>query len=232
MFHTQMKTGGMVVWRNKDSLVIYRGCNYQLTSKFFPKRRPHSAGCQETSSSDLIQLDLEKSSIYQSETFESAVDEKLNKKNDKGDPTQIFLETNVSCQPTSSSLYEKEADRLLDGLGPRFIDWWMHKPLPVDADLLPEVVPGFKAPIRRCPPNTRSRLTDDELTNLRKSARSLPTHFVLGINFPTDINIDIIDNTWWCIHAFVCMKCLLILFSFFNVLKEGTGNFKAWLLPS
>ncbi|KAM1114342.1 hypothetical protein TB2_046978 [Malus domestica] len=178
----EMKTGGMVVWRNKDSLVIYRGCNYQSTSKFFPKRHPRSAGCQETSSSDLIQLDLEKSSIYQSETFESAVDEKLNKKNDKEDPTQIFLETNVSCQPTSRSLYEKEADRLLDGLGPRFIDWWMHKPLPVDADLLPEVVPGFKAPIRRCPPNTRSRLTDDELTNLRKSARSLPTHFVLGRN--------------------------------------------------
>ncbi|KAL0378058.1 UNVERIFIED_CONTAM: Chloroplastic group IIA intron splicing facilitator CRS1, chloroplastic [Sesamum radiatum] len=80
------------------------------------------------------------------------------------------------------SLYEREADRLLDGLGPRFVDWWMQKPLPVDADLLPELVPGFKTPFRLCPPFTRSKLTDAELTYLRKLARHLPTHFVLGRN--------------------------------------------------
>nr|GMD51977.1 chloroplastic group IIA intron splicing facilitator CRS1, chloroplastic isoform X1 [Ipomoea batatas] len=80
------------------------------------------------------------------------------------------------------SLYEREADRLLDGLGPRFVDWWYPKPLPVDADLLPEVVPGFRPPLRRCPPDVRSQLTDHELTYLRKLARPLPTHFVLGRN--------------------------------------------------
>ncbi|KAL9689417.1 hypothetical protein QQ045_009802 [Rhodiola kirilowii] len=35
------------------------------------------------------------------------------------------------------------ADRLLEGLGPRYADWWMLKPLPVDGDLLPEVIPGY-----------------------------------------------------------------------------------------
>ncbi|KAK1363621.1 Chloroplast splicing factor [Heracleum sosnowskyi] len=80
------------------------------------------------------------------------------------------------------SLYEREADRLLDGLGPRFIDWWRPKPLPVDADLLAEVVPGFRPPFRLCPPKTRSQLTDDELTYLRRLSRPLPTHFVLGRN--------------------------------------------------
>lgn len=72
----------------------------------------------------------------------------------------------------------------MDGLGPRFIDWWRPKPLPVDADLLAEVVPGFRPPFRLCPPKTRSKLTDDELTYLRRLSRPLPTHFVLGILFP------------------------------------------------
>uniref|UniRef100_F6HSR3 CRM domain-containing protein n=1 Tax=Vitis vinifera TaxID=29760 RepID=F6HSR3_VITVI len=97
-------------------------------------------------------------------------------------PTGIFMEEMVDSQPVNGSLYEREADRLLDGLGPRFIDWWRPKPLPVDADLLPEVLPGFRPPFRLSPPQTRSKLTDDELTYLRKLAYALPTHFVLGRN--------------------------------------------------
>lgn len=80
----------------------------------------------------------------------------------------------------SSSLYEREADRLLNGLGPRYMDWWMRRPFPVDADLLPEVVPGYRTPSRRCPPNTRAKLSDEELTYLRNIAQALPFHFVLG----------------------------------------------------
>ncbi|CAA2955551.1 chloroplastic group IIA intron splicing facilitator CRS1, chloroplastic isoform X1 [Olea europaea subsp. europaea] len=60
-------------------------------------------------------------------------------------------------------MYEREAGGLLDGLGPRFVDWWMPKHLPVDADLLPEVVPGLET------------LTDAELTYLRKLTHPLPT---------------------------------------------------------
>lgn len=78
------------------------------------------------------------------------------------------------------SLYEREADRLLDGLGPRFIDWWWRGPLPVDADLLPEVIPGFKTPFRRCPPGVKPTLSDEELTWLRFISQALPTHFALG----------------------------------------------------
>nr|XP_043634195.1 chloroplastic group IIA intron splicing facilitator CRS1, chloroplastic isoform X2 [Erigeron canadensis] len=84
--------------------------------------------------------------------------------------------------PVQGSLYEREADRLLDGLGPRFVDWWMPKPLPVDADLLPEVVRGYKPPSRLYPLRGRAQLTDRELTHLRKRAYYLPTHFVLGRN--------------------------------------------------
>lgn len=85
--------------------------------------------------------------------------------------------------PVKGSLYEREANRLLDGLGPRFVDWWWRTPLPVDADLLPEVVPGFRPPFRMHPPGIRVKLTDDELTYLRKLVRPLPTHFALGNYF-------------------------------------------------
>ncbi|KAG5227178.1 chloroplastic group IIA intron splicing facilitator CRS [Salix suchowensis] len=91
----------------------------------------------------------------------------------------ILMEADLNTQPINGSLFERETDRLLDGLGPRFADWWMRKPLPVDADLLPEVVKGFRSPTRLCPPRMRSKLKDDELTYLRKLAQSLPTHFVL-----------------------------------------------------
>ncbi|XP_011021270.1 PREDICTED: chloroplastic group IIA intron splicing facilitator CRS1, chloroplastic [Populus euphratica] len=94
----------------------------------------------------------------------------------------ILMEADLNTQPINGSLFERETDRLLDGLGPCFVDWWMRKPLPVDADLLPEVVKGFRPPSRICPPRMRSKLKDDELTYLRKLAQSLPTHFVLGRN--------------------------------------------------
>ncbi|KAK9106216.1 hypothetical protein Scep_023060 [Stephania cephalantha] len=90
-----------------------------------------------------------------------------------------FIGENLELQSVSGTLYEREADRLLNGLGPRFVDWWWPKPLPVDADLLPEVIPGFMTPYRCCPPRVEPKLTDDELTNLRKFARYLPTHFAL-----------------------------------------------------
>ncbi|KAL4577594.1 hypothetical protein LXL04_013704 [Taraxacum kok-saghyz] len=99
-------------------------------------------------------------------------------------PNTSFLDIDVieKTTPVQGSLYEREADRLLDGLGPRFIDWWMPKPLPIDADLLPAIVPGYKPPSRFSLMNGPSKLTDNELTHLRKQAYHFPTHFVLGRN--------------------------------------------------
>ncbi|CAO2817228.1 unnamed protein product [Amaranthus hypochondriacus] len=139
----EIKTGGLVVWSRKDSLVVYRGCDYQPT-RWRQKTYVGSVGVRQTPSF----------------TTDDGLDIKI----------------------TDRSLYEREGDRLLDGLGPRYVDWWYPKPLPVDGDLLPEVVPGFRPPIRRCPPHVRTQLTDDELTYLRNFARPLPVHFVLGRN--------------------------------------------------
>ncbi|XP_027349462.1 chloroplastic group IIA intron splicing facilitator CRS1, chloroplastic isoform X2 [Abrus precatorius] len=141
----ETKSGGLVVWSKKDALVVYRGCNHQLTTKGSSILRTNHYGMNWVESASKGIQDM-------------------------------------NCQPVCGSLYERETDRLLDGLGPRFIDWWMHKPLPVDADLLPEEVPGFHPPFRLCPPHSSAKLTDYELTYFRKLAYPLPTHFVLGRN--------------------------------------------------
>lgn len=85
-----------------------------------------------------------------------------------------------SKQPENMTKEEAEYNALLDGLGPRFVEWWGTGIPPVDADLLPPVVPGYKTPYRLLPTGMRSRLTSAELTDLRKIAKSLPSHFALG----------------------------------------------------
>ncbi|XBI92711.1 hypothetical protein VPH35_029711 [Triticum aestivum] len=74
----------------------------------------------------------------------------------------------------------KDDDKLLDGLGPRFSEWWGYDPLPVDADLLPAIVPGFRRPFRLLPSGVPPKLTDREMTILRRLARPLPYHYALG----------------------------------------------------
>ncbi|VAH33173.1 unnamed protein product [Triticum turgidum subsp. durum] len=74
----------------------------------------------------------------------------------------------------------KDGDKLLDGLGPRFSEWWGYDPIPVDADLLPAIVPGFRRPFRLLPSGVPPKLTDREMTILRRLARPLPYHYALG----------------------------------------------------
>ncbi|GAY43869.1 hypothetical protein CUMW_077950 [Citrus unshiu] len=174
----ELKTGGLVIWTKKDAHVVYRGDS----SKSSVKMCPRSADDQEAPLSKSTHLHLEKKvnvSWIKSNTATLDQNRSLKDGEENSLPTSIFMDKNLRID---KSLYEREGDRLLDGLGPRFVDWWMWKPLPVDGDLLPEVVPGFKPPFRLSPPDARSKLTDDELTYLRKLAHPLPTHFVLGRN--------------------------------------------------
>ncbi|KAH6759971.1 hypothetical protein C2S51_016920 [Perilla frutescens var. frutescens] len=164
----ELKTGGLVVWSNKDFLAVYRGHHYGSRSKNIWIRKYNSASDQGYSSANMK---------YQSTTTVPRVT------SDGSNPDKLIHGKDGKWENLQmASLYEREADRLLDELGPRFVDWWMQKPLPVDGDLLPAVVPGFKTPFRLCPPFTSAKLTDAELTYLRKLARPLPTHFVLGRN--------------------------------------------------
>ncbi|KAI3801201.1 hypothetical protein L1987_29305 [Smallanthus sonchifolius] len=76
----------------------------------------------------------------------------------------------------------KELNLVLDGLGPRFKDWSGREPLPVDADLLPSLIEGYKRPFRLLPYGTRPGLRDKEMTFIRRTARTMPPHFALGRN--------------------------------------------------
>lgn len=179
-----------MVWSRNNTLVVYRGFKYVSTPKNFLKSRAEVAGSQAAPYYKTGQGKLERDSdISRVNSSESGADENICRKeiNQETLMSSIFSEEDLRCQQVSGSLYEREIERLLDGLGPRFIDWWMRKPLPVDADLLPEVVPGYKLPFRLCPPRARAKLTNEELTYLRKLAHPLPTHFVLGITLPPDI---------------------------------------------
>ncbi|CAH9085193.1 unnamed protein product [Cuscuta europaea] len=163
----EIKTGGCVVMSKKDALVVYRGHNYPLgltsSSQMHPKLVDHGRNSTLSTSFHCIK------SVSQENSEQSGIDQIWRVESDEEGRLSI-----------DGSLYQREADRLLDSLGPRFVDWWYPKPLPVDADLLPEVVPGFKTPFRRCPPFLRPKLMNYELTYLRKLARPLPTHFVLA----------------------------------------------------
>lgn len=85
-------------------------------------------------------------------------------------------------QPENMTPEEAEFNQMLDDFGPRFVDWWGTGILPVDADLLPPTVPGYRTPLRILPARMHPRLTNDEHTKMLKLAKALPCHFALGRN--------------------------------------------------
>lgn len=139
-------------------MVVYRGSNYEGPSK-----------SQSGEGEALFIPDVSSAGKRESETGSASTSEKSDK---------------VVVKPErSESMTEEEAEynSLLDGLGPRFVEWWGTGILPVDADLLPPKIPGYKTPFRLLPAGMRPRLTNAEMTNLRKIAKSLPCHFALGM---------------------------------------------------
>ena len=141
--------------------MVFRGSNYEG-----PGQRPNMAEREDDS---LFVPDVSKA--------DNSIDSIVN-----GSPS-ILEKSRLPASDHVESMTEEEAEynSLLDGLGPRFEDWWGTGILPVDADLLPQTIPGYKTPFRLLPTGMRSRLTNAELTNLRKVAKSLPCHFALGI---------------------------------------------------
>ncbi|KAK3121559.1 hypothetical protein QOZ80_8BG0656150 [Eleusine coracana subsp. coracana] len=171
----EIKTEGLVVWTKGDIHFVYRGRNYLQNT-----RHHHSF---LTDVQKVSQVDHSVSTSLGNCTSTAKL-----WTNDNYKANDVFQESDQSTfarmddEPLKGTLYEREVNRLLDSLGPRFVDWWWNTPLPVDADLLPEYVPGFKTSFRQCPPGVRPTLADEELTYLRKLARPLPTHFALGRN--------------------------------------------------
>lgn len=151
-----------MIWRAGSVMVVYRGRDYQGPSVISN------------------QMSRPEETLFVSDVS-SAGDEALNAKDNQSAPPEI-KDPIVKNPIRKENMTEEEAEfnSLLDSLGPRFHEWWGTGVLPVNADLLPPTIPGYKTPFRLLPTGMRSNLTNAEMTNLRKIGKTLPCHFALG----------------------------------------------------
>ncbi|KAI9088145.1 hypothetical protein K1719_030122 [Acacia pycnantha] len=159
----ECRTKGLVIWRSGSLMMVYRGCNYEG-----PTSRPQY-------------IEIEGDRLFAAHVSPGSL-----LKADDSNATSSLEKSNLVVRnrvwPENMTAEEAEYNNLIDGLGPRFVEWWGTGILPVDADSLPPMVPGYKTPFRLLPTGMRPQLTNAELTNLRKLAKSLPCHFALGRN--------------------------------------------------
>ncbi|KAK9740587.1 hypothetical protein RND81_03G046400 [Saponaria officinalis] len=160
----ERKTGGLVIWRSGTSVSLYRGVSYEVP--LVGKKRQLSS--RTGTPVNPLQPDQIKTNPSPNDSHESNdhLKERLNKTS--------YQESRIEVK------YEDEIDELLSTLGPRYTDWPGDKPLPIDADLLPSLVLGYKPPFRLLPYGVRRSLGATEATALRRIARTLPPHFALG----------------------------------------------------
>jgi hypothetical protein len=91
---------------------------------------------------------------------------------------------NVRPNPFLEREHEMEIAQILESVGPRYKEWKGGlQPAPVDADLLPLEVAGYRPPYRLLPYGIEPKLTNHEQTNLRRLIRHIPPHFISGISF-------------------------------------------------
>lgn len=176
---SQRTTGGLVVWRSGSTIILYRGADYKYPYFLSDDTSSNDAirdvssdvhmdcGGDDVRETSSVGMDGVKSAGLNGGSYPSLV-------KGVGSPNKVRFEL-----PGEGELAE-EADHLLEGLGPRFTDWWGYYPLPVDADLLPAVVPGYRRPFRLLPYGVKPILTNDEMTTLKRLARPLRCHFALS----------------------------------------------------
>ncbi|XP_023641068.1 CRM-domain containing factor CFM2, chloroplastic isoform X2 [Capsella rubella] len=177
----ETKTGGLVIWRSGSKILLYRGVNYQYPYFVSDRDLGHDSSVETASGGSSMDQEVVDSRDKQSTAESSSLS--VTSKTVKplliqgvGSPDKVRFQL-----PGEVQLVE-EADQLLEGLGPRFTDWWAYDPLPVDGDLLPAVVPDYRRPFRLLPYGVSPKLTDDEMTTIRRLGRPLPCHFALGRN--------------------------------------------------
>ncbi|XP_061361630.1 CRM-domain containing factor CFM3, chloroplastic/mitochondrial [Gastrolobium bilobum] len=164
----ESKTGGIVIWRSGSSIVLYRGMSYKLPCVELYTKTIHA----------------KENVVHRSEHVGSGSDGQVSVK-ETVRTTESFIRDSEKYlkDMTEEELMElSDLNHLLDELGPRFKDWTGREPLPVDADLLPAVVPGYKTPFRLLPYGVKHCLINKEMTNFRRIARTMAPQFALGRN--------------------------------------------------
>lgn len=154
-----------MVWRSGGSVVLYRQLSYKLPCVQSYTKLKHS----------------NLNTVQHSVDVGNHVQERMKEPVIATDPA--IPDTTKYLKNLSEKEYMELTDLnlLLDELGPRFKDWCGREPFPVDADLLPAVVPGYKRPFRLLPHGVRPGLKEKEMTNFRRLARTAPPHFALGM---------------------------------------------------
>lgn len=202
-FLYQNKTGGLVIWRSGSMIVLYRGMTYHL-----PCVQSYSKQNQAKS----YALDGSSNVEYDAKPR----DEKLHNKVGTMSTVVSGALTNTKTLSKKELLELSDLNNLLDEIGPRFKDWSGCEPLPVDADLLPGNVPGYKPPTRILPYGVRHCLKNKDVTIFRRLARNMPPHFALG--------------TFILSYAGACALLVImsLLKSFISFSQEGIDNCKVW----
>ncbi|KAI3979432.1 hypothetical protein MKX01_001624 [Papaver californicum] len=164
----ESRTGGLVIWRSGSSIVLFRGMSYKLSCvQSYTEQSKHNLSTN-TDSKDLTIGGAR--SVGVSDSVGIIKDSVTNSVKTTENPPQKEL------------MDLRELNCLLDELGPRFMDWSGRDPIPVDADLLPSLVPGYTTPFRLLPHSMRHCLTNKQMTYFRRLARTVPPHFALGRN--------------------------------------------------
>ncbi|KVH88752.1 hypothetical protein Ccrd_025816 [Cynara cardunculus var. scolymus] len=122
----ERRTGGLVIWRSGSTVALYRGVGY-IDRSIRQKKREYNKEISE------------RSSFSDPDSTTGSMDGLQGHEDNEGTESTAELD------------YEKEVDKLLEGLGPRYTDWPGCDPLPVDADLLPGTVHGYQPPFRILP---------------------------------------------------------------------------------
>ncbi|XP_022150112.1 CRM-domain containing factor CFM2, chloroplastic isoform X2 [Momordica charantia] len=179
----ERKTGGIVIWRSGSKIILYRGASY-----IYPYFS-HESLKDEASQVALLGSNIDDGENSETESTSSSINGEKSagptSSSKMAGPTLIQgvgAPNRVRFQLPGEEELAEDAESLLEGLGPRFSDWWGYDPLPIDADLLPAVVPGYRKPFRLLPYGVKPKLTNDEMTSLRRLSRPLPCHFALGRN--------------------------------------------------
>lgn len=168
----QRKTGGLVVWRSGTSVCLYRGPAFQAPSKQTNKKI--------TTRNDVLPTSIPMTPNRFSKDAAQGTSSVHRSARNEG-PRQVTIDENdLEASASHEVKYEEEVDKVLDSLGPRYTDWHGSDPLPVDADLLPSMIPGYQPPFRILPYGVRANLSQREATALRRLARILPPHFAVG----------------------------------------------------
>ncbi|KAL2635271.1 hypothetical protein R1flu_006750 [Riccia fluitans] len=178
------RTGGLVVWRAGGACLLYRGKDY------VPPQLRGLLGAESAEENEVTEK-----SDGEKENGDAADDTDTDEEGEEKSRESVVVVPKVPKSVYDPDM-ERELEEILTALGPRYVDWSGGNPVPVDADQLLDTDVQFTKPYRLLPYGVKSSLSNNEMTELRRLARPIPPHFVLGRNRHLDGLAAAIVKLW------------------------------------